>query len=423
MTSRLIPPSFSRMSQLRLYLVLISVVLTLMIIGIFAYLYHLTETAMDLRLKDQASSYTDLLNHTKAWNLALGGVYALKQENDPIPRYLESFGIDPAIRSADGKIYTVKNHAIMLSEISRQSERSLGASFRLVALEPIDPRNSPDPLEQEALSAFSRGERTYSRLLADTSPQTYRMLTPLIADGSCSSCHPGKKRGEVIGAISLTIPAADVIGQIRTTRTALVTGAAGILTALLTIVYILTWRLSNQLDAVNLKLHRQATTDELTGLMNRRKIMRRLEEEFSRSSRVGEPLSLIIFDIDHFKRINDSCGHQFGDMILTRVSELMQATVRDYDLVGRIGGEEFLVVTPSTSLEDALAIAERIRERIASERIGNESRMVHVTISGGISTMNQREESLEAMIRRADDALYRAKNGGRNRVITECNGS
>lgn len=419
MPPRLTPPSFSRMSQLRLYLVLISVILTIMIIGIFAYLYHLTESAMSLRLQDQARSYTDLLNHTKAWNLDLGGVYALKRENDPIQRYLESFGIDPAIRSSDGKTYTVKNHAIMLSEISRLSERSQGVSFRLVALDPIDPRNRPDPLEREALTAFSRGARSYARLLADGSPQSYRMLTPLIADESCFSCHPQKRRGDVIGAISLTIPAADVISQTRTTRTALVAGASGILAALLTIVYILTWRLSNQLDAVNLRLHRQATTDELTGLMNRRQIMRRLEEEFSRSGRMGEPLSLIICDIDHFKRINDTCGHQFGDLILTRVSELMQATVRDYDLVGRIGGEEFLVVTPSTVLEDAQAIAERIRERVASDRMGNENRMVHVTISAGISTMNQDDESLESMIRRADDALYRAKHEGRNRVATE----
>jgi len=412
-----LPRSIARLNQFRVFLVLLSIILSLLVFSIFGYLYDLTGKTMERRLVDQAVSYADLLEQTKLWNYTLGGLYALKQENDPVPGYLESFGIDPEIRTIDGKMYTVKNHAIMLSEISRLSARSHGVTFRLVALEPIDPRNRPDSFETGGLRALASGENRYAQLTGH--PARFRFLTPLVADQSCLSCHPARRSGDLIGAISISIPAERLIAENRGTRKLLLLGGAGILGSILLIVFFLTWRLANQLDEVNYRLHKQASTDELTGVRNRRRIMRRLEEEFSRSTRGGDPLSLIVFDIDHFKRINDTHGHQFGDLVLKRVARLMEETVRTYDLVGRIGGEEFLVVTPSTTLEEASAIAERIREAIEQERIGDDIRMVHVTVSAGVSTMNRDEDSMDAMIRRADDALYCAKNAGRNRVVTQ----
>lgn len=414
---RALPRSISRFGQIKVYLVLLSILISVVVVATFLYLANRTDKAMKQRLQDQAESYADLLQHTKSWNYALGGVYALKQEGDPTLRYLQSFGIDPEIRSVDGRIYTVKNHAIMLSEISRLSAHSHGVTFRLVSPDPIDPRNRPDPFDTEAFRAFSTGERRHAAILDD--PLRYRFLTPLFADESCLQCHQAKRPGELIGAISISIPAGEIVARNRLTRKILLLGGVGILGAILLVVFVLTWRLADQLDEINYRLHKQATTDELTGLRNRRRILRRLEEEFSRSGRVGTPLSLIVFDIDHFKRINDTHGHQFGDLVLKRIAQLMQETVRPYDLVGRIGGEEFLVVTPSTTLDEATAIAERIRELTERERIGDENRVIHVTVSAGVSTMNQDEDSMEALIKRADDALYRAKNGGRNQVATQ----
>ncbi|MGE5389594.1 MAG: diguanylate cyclase [Deltaproteobacteria bacterium] len=171
-------------------------------------------------------------------------------------------------------------------------------------------------------------------------------------------------------------------------------------------------RKNQELEKLNQILQTQANTDDLTGIYNHRFIFQRLREEVERADRYHLPLSIMMLDLDYFKRINDKFGHQVGDIVLTRVAQTLKQTLRLIDIAGRYGGEEFMVILPQTSLEDAVQVAERIRERIAG--ISLEGIHPRVSISIGVASFN--EESESELLARADRLLYLAKANGRNRV-------
>jgi diguanylate cyclase (GGDEF)-like protein/PAS domain S-box-containing protein len=175
-------------------------------------------------------------------------------------------------------------------------------------------------------------------------------------------------------------------------------------------------KLIKRLNETQTHLKHMAITDELTGLRNRRYIVERLEEEFQRAKRTGRPLSLIMLDIDHFKKINDAHGHLFGDLVLQVVSVRMKEALRKHDLIGRVGGEEFLVVCPESSLEDTVVVAERIRKVIRREAISDGVREAAVALSAGVTMLRDDDRSSDKFFSRADTALYKAKEQGRNRV-------
>lgn len=170
----------------------------------------------------------------------------------------------------------------------------------------------------------------------------------------------------------------------------------------------------------NALLYRQvksmADHDGLTGIANRRRFEERLEEEARRHGRYELPLSLILLDIDHFKRINDTHGHQTGDAVLRGVAGLLAESLRVTDFPARYGGEEFAVILPHTSREQALLLAERIRERVAQREFGQSGTQVRLTVSAGVSALGSGEGGLD-LVSLADQALYLAKDGGRNRVV------
>ena len=166
----------------------------------------------------------------------------------------------------------------------------------------------------------------------------------------------------------------------------------------------------------NAELERLATTDGLTGLANRRRLFERLEQEMYRARRYGTALSLVMFDIDHFKRVNDRWGHAAGDQVLREIARETHQLLRKTDRAGRYGGEEFVVLLPETDLAEAILTAHRLHQQISETVITPELGVpVSVTISAGVATLAP-AESGEALIHRADQALYRAKQGGRDRV-------
>jgi diguanylate cyclase (GGDEF)-like protein/PAS domain S-box-containing protein len=176
-------------------------------------------------------------------------------------------------------------------------------------------------------------------------------------------------------------------------------------------------KLVKRLNEAQTHLKHMAITDELTGLRNRRYIIERLEEEFQRSKRSGRPLGLIMLDIDHFKQINDAHGHLFGDIVLRVIASRIKSILRKHDLVGRVGGEEFLVVCPDSSPEDTVVVAERIRKIINGETIGDGVDQVRVALSAGVTMRTAGDVSADGIFSRADTALYKAKEEGRNRVV------
>jgi diguanylate cyclase (GGDEF)-like protein len=170
----------------------------------------------------------------------------------------------------------------------------------------------------------------------------------------------------------------------------------------------------------NSALSEISARDSLTGLYNRWYVMEKIDSEMNRSLRHGSPVSLIMMDIDHFKRVNDSFGHSAGDRVLRSVGQVLRDSCRVYDVAGRYGGEEFCIVLPETRVGNTTVVAERIRERLAASRfdVGDES--VVVTASIGIAGIEsvEAEDGLSplSLINRADQALYSAKHHGRNRV-------
>ncbi len=166
------------------------------------------------------------------------------------------------------------------------------------------------------------------------------------------------------------------------------------------------------------RLYRRASTDELTGMLNRAAVMDALEQAMDRARRGGEPLALIMADLDHFKVVNDSYGHRVGDRVLRDVGQRIKSGLRGFDLVGRYGGEEFLAILSGASLETAGRIAERVRRRVGDTPLNLAGLRLGVTLSQGVAQL-QPDDTPERFIERADRALYRAKADGRNCVRLE----
>jgi len=161
-----------------------------------------------------------------------------------------------------------------------------------------------------------------------------------------------------------------------------------------------------------------AITDPLTGLYNRRYFMEQLEQEFKRSRRYERDLSLLMLDIDYFKRVNDTYGHQVGDLVLRKISSIIEGQLRDADLAFRFGGEEFMVILPETSTRDASNVAERMRTEIMHSYYHHEDAEFNVTVSIGIISMQGNMiETVDSFLKKVDDNLYIAKNRGRNKIV------
>jgi two-component system cell cycle response regulator len=162
-----------------------------------------------------------------------------------------------------------------------------------------------------------------------------------------------------------------------------------------------------------------ATTDTLTGLLNRRAFVESTGRELARTRRYNDKLSVILLDIDHFKHINDRRGHATGDVVLAAVGQLLSNAIRNCDIVARWGGEEFVLLLPSTDLDGAQLVAERIREQLAAAEIRDPNgELVPVTASFGVACYAE-NMTLEQIVDRADRAMYLAKSGGRNRVVVD----
>lgn len=178
-------------------------------------------------------------------------------------------------------------------------------------------------------------------------------------------------------------------------------------------------RIEKELTETRDALRDQVSRDPLTGLWNRREILPILERQLSKSKREGEFVSVIMADLDHFKKVNDTFGHLVGDAVLRQTALRMLASVRIYDSVGRFGGEEFLVVLPGCDRDSARAFAERLRRSISDSAMATHEGTIPVTISLGVATGgNTTKADANDLIREADRALYRAKSNGRNRVET-----
>ncbi len=410
---------FERTRDLRRFLIAVIAVVTVFVTGLFLFRYFAVRSLLLQNLKQEAESFAQLVVLTRHWNAQYGGVYVVKGPGVGSNPYLRQLGVDPDIRTTDGRVLTLRNPAIMTREISELAQRANVARFHMVSLKALNPENRPDDFERAALEGFERGEPEVWTLEDSPEKAVFRYVRPLIVEAACLQCHrqQGYRLGDVRGGISVITPAEGFLGQLRTNRDQIIISSVVTLGILLSILYFLGWKLAVRLDEVQSRLRRIAVTDELTGLKNRRYIISQLDQEYQRAVRTGAPLSLIVIDIDLFKKVNDTYGHAFGDLVLKAVAREMEGSLRSYDLLGRIGGEEFIVASPGSTLDDAAGLAERIRERIRSRVVTNGSQETAVTVSAGVTSLSEQDTRADSLLARADGALYLAKERGRDRVV------
>jgi diguanylate cyclase (GGDEF)-like protein len=176
--------------------------------------------------------------------------------------------------------------------------------------------------------------------------------------------------------------------------------------------------LAKSFDAMRSRLAEQIGTDPLTGCLNRRALETRLRAEWRQAKRRGSTVAVLAIDLDHFKNINDTRGHPFGDVVLQELAGIMKATARDTDAVARVGGDEFVIVLPDTGWQGALTFAERMRRKVDDFSFGAATGAIGLTISVGVALARGTDPvSPEMLLQEADRSLYKAKTGGRNRIF------
>ncbi len=362
-------------AYVKIFITTLCVVLAFFVAAISILLLRRSDDEMQVRLRDQAILYRDLIR---------------------------------------------PNHAVMINEMSRSREQKEKGVFRVTTLRPLNPENAPDTFETEALVKFQQQRVELFRLESPPGrPPVFRYLAPLVADRSCLECHRfrGYKVGSCVGAVSISFPAEEILRGARAGKLQLIIAVLLALVLLGGIISFLGKRLIRKVAVLQRRTAALISTDELTRIRNRRYVLRRLEEECERADRLGTSLSILLIDLDHFKRVNDSFGHPFGDQVLRQSAARMKETLRRYDVLGRIGGEEFLILSPGATLENAMILAERVRRQLEDLRILDGDRESSVTVSIGVTSFGAEARSPDILMRRADALLYQAKEQGRNRVV------
>ncbi|MBF8258722.1 MAG: Diguanylate cyclase [Actinobacteria bacterium] len=399
------------------YLTGIFLIICLVVLSVFwGFNYKSTALVKD-HLLHEGQAFFRQIDLTREWIDNHDGVYVKLAPGVKVNPFLAA---DPNLKAVisdrENEKYTLKHSPIVIREISKLASSRGIIKFKITSLDPINPDNAPDAFERTALENFARGKKEYFLLQESEKEALFYYMAPFVYERSCMQCHSASKEGLVLGGVSITLGATHIVGQIRDGWIYLIVSAAGIVGLFFGIIYLISRSFIKDLENAERKLVEMASKDPLTGLLNRREGFRRIGEEISRAVRLARPLSLLLIDIDHFKKINDTYGHATGDDVLKALSRLIMEEGRVYDIPVRYGGEEFLVATPETPRDNAKTFAERLRRAtealVVTSKDGSDLR---ITISTGVAQLKE-NETLELALSRADAALYEAKNSGRNRV-------
>jgi diguanylate cyclase (GGDEF)-like protein len=348
----------------------------------------------------------------RRWAADHGGVYVQVTAATPPNPHLSHLP-ERDIQTPSGRRLTLINPAYMTRQVYELAKKNGQPQGHLHSMKPLRPENIPDSWETAALKAFEQAQTEVKGIEKRDGNEVFRLMRPFITEKSCLSCHAvqGYRLGEIRGGISLTVPMAPLRQAQAPMKVALVGGHS-----LLWLLGVLGIAVAvRNLEKAHLHIITLVNTDSLTSLANRRFFIDFLEKAMSFAKRHEQPLSVIMADLDNFKSLNDTYGHQAGDQVLVAFAEAMQASIRREDLAARFGGEEFILMLPGTALKEATILAERLRESL--EKLVFPPLTTRVTASFGIATYRP-DDTFETLVKRADEALYAAKAAGRNRVMT-----
>jgi diguanylate cyclase (GGDEF)-like protein len=397
------------------------VIVSIFGLGLFYGILLRTENMINEDILQRARSYFTQIVITRKWNADYGGVYVVKGPGVISNPYLKN----PDLRAADGRILTLRNPALMTREISQIAETKGLFNFHITSLNPLNPDNKADQFEADALRSFEKGEikEAYSTEKKE-SLTVFRYIAPLITEQSCLKCHAEQhyKVGDIRGGISVQFDISPVRAVLVNQAVSFAVFILTLLSIVLIFIYQLIRRLRKQLMLAEERIRLMAVTDELTGMYNRRYFMERFKQESARLTRLTDVFSVALIDIDYFKNINDTFGHLVGDTVLQEAAKRIKSALRTVDISARYGGEEFSVIFPGTQSIDSFNAAERIRLAFIDPPVYTvKGTDIRITVSIGIVTANKEMVAQDSdtglcTLKNADEALYRAKHNGRNRV-------
>ena len=397
------------------YLRSTGIVVTICILAIFVSLDLRSRALIHEQILTRARAQFSGILIMRRWSAQHEGVYVIKRPGMQSNPYMEN----PDLTTTDGRLLTLKAPSVMTRELSELADKNDLFAFHLTSLRLLNPNNAPDPFEEQALHSFENGQKESILMEDKQEGARFRYMVPLMVEQPCLACHAkqGYTVGQIRGGISVSFGIDEVNKAIRQNDIAITCLSITTLGLLLFIMWLFFHKMQKRLDESQALLRRLASIDMLTNIANRATVMARFGEGFAKYRRQSTKLGCLMIDVDHFKAVNDSFGHQKGDEVLKGLASLVSGTLRPYDTFGRYGGEEFLLVLEEVDEKRLAEVAERTRSLI-EEQLGTLSKLTEpVTISVGGTLATQEDHSAEDIIRRADQALYMAKDQGRNCVV------
>jgi diguanylate cyclase (GGDEF)-like protein len=411
-------PAVERIDKVRLLQIIVAaaaVIWTGILFGLYQWAAraewdHLTRLAA-LRAESVA-------NHTQAlrgWVGGHGGVYVEAQPGEVVPI---SAGVVPEgeVITPSGRKLSLLSSSAVLGKVSKEFNREAGDHVRLTSRNPMNPDNLPDQWEKEALATLEGGAKKVEGFVDGGAGSMYRLMYPMVLQERCLRCHDylAGSAVKIVGGLSVTVDRVPYDLQYAAVLRQLSAGYLGIWVmgvAGLAVFGVYGSRLLRRIEYAS-------THDGLTGLKNRLEIERHLAAECLRSERYRNRLSVMMLDLDHFKQVNDTHGHQVGDVALRAVAEAIRKTMRRTDIAGRYGGEEFLILATETPSEGAAILAQRFSAAIKGVQVRLPAGgILTLSASIGVATRTPERNTLVALIDAADAALYRAKEEGRDRIV------
>jgi diguanylate cyclase (GGDEF)-like protein len=354
------------------------------------------------------------------WATTHGGIYISPDQNTP-PKSHPTPVPNGDVVTGEGKRLTLIDPTYMPHQVTGENTPLSGIRGRITSLQLANPIDQPDEWEKAALESFLQGAKEATTVTNIDGHPHLRVIRPILMGQDCLKCHAttGVDLGEVRGGLSVLIPMEPIhtASRAQNRNISLFHGAAWLLgMGAIGFVAFVSKRESARRERLE-QAEELVGRDSLTGLYNHRKFYSMLNDETVRTQRYHYPVSLLMLDIDYFKRVNDTHGHQAGDAILKGLSDLLVKQARTIDRVCRYGGEEITVILPETDAPAAMSIAERLREAVERQLfdIGG-GKTAGITVSIGLATYPRQANSPEGLVKAADVALYAAKQGGRNLV-------
>lgn len=421
------PPLLSHRAFLRVLFVL----LALAFVGLVLLFHRLTDDYAVEEARKQALNalLVHRATHLYVTEIQRPEIYRLKEEGRLYPEYFS-----PSVMSFTFISRSIKD----LLNAEREKYGLEPIYFKLASRNPRNPVNQADALEARLLERMNReGMHQFQDVVQLDGAKWLYLAVPIErSTKGCMKCHGdprdaprelvamyGDQAGffespdSIRALISIRVPLQGILAAADRVANTLSLGTFVVLFGLFALVAFFVQRIQRQQRTIleqNAALEQLSITDPLTGILNRLGLGRRLDEQIQLARRFAQPFALLILDLDHFKEINDRYGHQQGDVALQRFAARIRGNLRVTDIFGRWGGEEFLIVAPHLSLDEAEKLAEKLRQAVAETAF---EEGLCLTVSIGVTEYRDDERDT-SLVERADQALYRAKASGRNRVMS-----